>query len=661
MLERKNEVLVLSELNANLATGNTRQVFGKVPGTNVWENEGSGLQIGVSNRGLDPNRSWEMHSRQNGYDITADIFGYPEAYFTPPLDAVERIEVVRGASALQYGAQFGGLVNYVLKEAPINRKFTFTTEQTGGANGLFNSHNRAGGTIDKLSYNGYYQHRQADGWRDNSGFDANTGFGSVRYAATRRLSIGFELTKMAYLLQMAGGLTDELFNENSRASVRDRNWFYLNWLVPALKINYEINSSTQLSLDAFGLRGSRYSLFNSKPVALPNGELNVDNPDDPRTLFRDRFHNHGLEVRLLKQYRAFGGLNSLAAGFRYSNGKTIRQQGVGFPGREANFDWFVSEVDRNLHFRNINFAGFAENIFRITQKLSIIPGLRLDFINSSGTGRPIVGTQKRTRTIPMFGLGASYQVSEATNLYGNISQAYRATLFNDFWRPDPAIIIDQNLKDMKGYAFEFGWRGRHSNWLNFDVGGFYLKYGNRLGLLTRKDTQAATTSTWTNISDSRNIGLESFIEADVLRLARIPGDKGSLMFFASIAAIDTRYLGGSVLGNRVEFAPESIVRTGMTYSLSGFSATVQYSRVGDQFTDASNTLFTVDAVQGLVPAYQVWDFSGSYRLRKHYVLKGGANNLADARYFTRRGTSYPGPGLIPADGRSFYFSVGFNY
>src|SRR6185369_9713024 len=154
--------------------------------------------IGISTRGLDPNRSWEVNSRQNGYDITADIFGYPEAYFTPPLEAVERIEVVRGASSLQYGAQFGGIVNYLLREAPPNRRFAFKTEQTGGTNGLFNSHNWLGGTIGRITYNGYYQHRQANGWRDNSGFEANTEFAAIGYKASDRLRIKLEVTDMKY-------------------------------------------------------------------------------------------------------------------------------------------------------------------------------------------------------------------------------------------------------------------------------------------------------------------------------------------------------------------------------------------------------------------------------------------------------------------------------
>ena len=658
---KKNEVLVLDNINANLATGITRQVFAKVPGTNVWENEGSGLQVGVSNRGLDPNRSWEMQSRQNGYDIVADIFGYPEAYFTPPLEAVERIEIVRGASSLQYGAQFGGLVNYVLREAPSDRRFTFTTEQTGGANDLFNSHNRMGGTIGKLTYNGYYQHRQGNGWRDNAGFNANTGFGSIKYAVNDRLKIRFENTLMGYRLQMAGGLTDKVFQENPRTSLRQGNWFMLEWLVPSLKVEYTLDKSSRLSLDVFGLRGTRYSLFNSEPVAFPNGELNLDRPDNPRTIFIDRFHNHGLEARYLKKYQFLGGENALAVGFRYSNGKTIRQHGFGFPGAEPRFDLFVPDVFRNLHFRTVNLAAFVENIIRVTRKLSISPGFRFDHIDSTGRGAPIVGERKQTRTVPLFGLGVSYKLSLDTDLYVNISQAYRATLFNDHWRPESFVIVDPNLKDMTGYVCEFGWRGRHSNWLQADVGGFYLKYNDRLGLLRLQDEQGLITSHWTNVSDSRNKGLELFVEADLMRLAKIHDDRGSLSIFSSISKINAHYLKGPVHGNRVESAPGSIIRTGMTYQVFGLSTTLQYSHVGDQFSDASNTLFTVDGTQGYIPSYKLWDLSGGYTFAKRYVLRAGVSNLADAHYFNRRGTSYPGPGLIPADGRSFYAGIGLHY
>ena len=136
---KKNEVIQLNRLNADLSTNNTRQVFAKVPGMSIWENDGSGIQTSIATRGLSPNRSWEFNVRQNGADISSEVFGYPEAYFTPPTEALERIEVVRGAGALQYGPQFGGLLNYISKKQLGNKPLSLESSQTIGSFGLFNN------------------------------------------------------------------------------------------------------------------------------------------------------------------------------------------------------------------------------------------------------------------------------------------------------------------------------------------------------------------------------------------------------------------------------------------------------------------------------------------------------------------------------------------
>ena len=139
---KKNALIVLDNVHGNVVTNNMRQIVAKIPGIHIWESDGSGIQIGLAARGLSPNRSWEFNVRQNGYDIAADPFGYPEAYYNPQLQAVQRIEIVRGQGALQYGPQFGGLVNYILRNgSEIRKKFEFETQQTVGSNGLFNSYN----------------------------------------------------------------------------------------------------------------------------------------------------------------------------------------------------------------------------------------------------------------------------------------------------------------------------------------------------------------------------------------------------------------------------------------------------------------------------------------------------------------------------------------
>ena len=177
---KKSTLIVLDNVQGNVANNTMRQVLAKVPGIHIWESDPSGIQIGISARGLSPNRSWEFNVRQNGYDIAADPFGYPEAYYNPQLQAVQRIEIVRGQGSLQYGPQFGGLVNYILRNgSEINKPFEFETQQTIGSNALFNSYNAIGGKTGKVHYYSFFDHRNGNGWRDNSRFFTNAGFGTI--------------------------------------------------------------------------------------------------------------------------------------------------------------------------------------------------------------------------------------------------------------------------------------------------------------------------------------------------------------------------------------------------------------------------------------------------------------------------------------------------
>jgi Fe(3+) dicitrate transport protein len=136
---KKSEVIIPDKLVANLATNNARQVYSRVAGLNIWENDGAGLQLSVGGRGLDPNRTSNFNVRQNGYDISADALGYPESYYTPPIEAIDRIQIVRGAASLQYGTQFGGLLNFVMRKPVADKKIQLVARQTLGSYGFYNS------------------------------------------------------------------------------------------------------------------------------------------------------------------------------------------------------------------------------------------------------------------------------------------------------------------------------------------------------------------------------------------------------------------------------------------------------------------------------------------------------------------------------------------
>ena len=148
---KKSEVIMLDDVNGNTATNNSRQVFSKVAGLNIWESDGAGIQLGIGGRGLSPNRVSNFNTRQNGYDISADALGYPESYYTPPTEALERIEVVRGAASLQYGTQFGGFINFKFRPAPEKKAIEVRARQTLASFGFYNAFTSVAGTVKKIS------------------------------------------------------------------------------------------------------------------------------------------------------------------------------------------------------------------------------------------------------------------------------------------------------------------------------------------------------------------------------------------------------------------------------------------------------------------------------------------------------------------------------
>jgi Fe(3+) dicitrate transport protein len=150
---------------------------------------------------------------------------------------------------------------------------------------------------------------------------------------------------------------------------------------------------------------------------------------------------------------------------------------------------------------------------------------------------------------------------------------------------------------------------------------------------------------------------------------------GNLSLFASLAFINATYRDfkttsvtngqittGNLAGNLVENAPAQIHRFGATYAKKGFSITWQLSKVGETYADAANTkIANAAATTGLIPSYQVQDLSASFKFLKNYNIKAGVNNLTDEHYFTRRSGGYPGPGILPSDGRIFYISGGIKF
>ncbi|MES2617181.1 MAG: TonB-dependent receptor [Bacteroidota bacterium] len=669
---KKSEVILLSNTAGNTATNNARQIYNKIAGLNIWESDGAGMQLGIGGRGLNPNRVSNFNTRQNGYDISADALGYPESYYSPPTEALERIEVVRGAASLQYGTQFGGFINFKFKQPPPDKVFQIEARQTIASFGFYNAYTSIAGTKNKFSYFAFHQYKRGDGWRKNSEFNVHTAHASVSYKFTSKIKLTAEYTFMDYLTHQAGGLTDNQFKTNPRESYRSRNWFKVNWNLAALNLDYNISSNARLNFRMFGLYAQRDALGFL-------GFINRTDPMQERDLLQDKFRNTGAELRYVYRYKLHNQISTLLVGSRLYKGFTFRKQGYGSKGSDADFNYLnPGDLEHSDYkFPSGNTAVFAENIFKLSPRMTVTPGLRMEHISTQSIGyyneqytdlagniiykNKVEDNRNSKRNFLLAGLGISYKITPTIETYANFSQNYRSINFNDMRIVNPNSRVDNNLKDETGFSTDWGIRGNLKKNITFDISAFYLRYNNRIGAIFLVDSFTYQPYRYrTNISDSRNIGIESLVEVDAMGLLFKKKHKLGITVFGNFSFIDARYTDSkqaAFTNKKVEFVPKTILRTGISFSYQTFKLTYQFAHTGDQFTDASNTVYSANAVTGLIPAYTVMDLAISYQYKK-ISLATGINNLSNNMYFTRRADGYPGPGIIPSDGRSVYLTLG---
>ncbi|QVY65881.1 TonB-dependent receptor plug domain-containing protein [Polaribacter sp. Q13] len=669
---KKTEVVLVNQSAAALSTNNARQIFNQVAGLNIYQNDDAGLQLNIGGRGLDPNRTANFNTRQNGYDISADVLGYPESYYTPASEGLDEIQVIRGAASLQYGTQFGGLVNFVTKKPTKNQEIVF--RNTVGSNGLYTNFTSLSNTHGKFSYYAYVNYKKGDGFRPNSEFESTNVFAHLGYQINDKSKLSAEVTVLKYLAQQAGGLTDQMFNEDPLQSNRARNWFQVKWFLYSLKWEHAFSDKTNFSFNFFGLDASRDALgFRTNRVSQ------VDSGEE-RDLIKGTFKNFGFESRLVSKYTLFDKKSTFLIGTKFYKANNTNMQGPGSDGSDADFKMYLDEYpdyarQSDSKFPNLNVSLFGENIIYVNEKLSITPGFRLEYINTKrdeiikdivtdAAGNVInenLRDEEETneRTFALLGLGSSYKLNKSTEFYGNISQNYRSVTFSDISTANPAFEISPDISDENGFTIDAGFRGNYKNFFSYDANVFGLFYNDRINIYTRDDGKAERA----NIGDARILGVESLIDFNLKKLFT-NNSNYVLNYFINSSFITSEYTKSDingVEGNEVEFIPNINIKTGARFGYKDFLASLQYSYLSRQFSDATNaTGGSISGVTGEIPAYDILDFSASYKF-KFMKLETGVNNLLDNSYFTRRATGYPGPGIIPSSPRNYYVTLEFKF
>jgi Fe(3+) dicitrate transport protein len=141
------------------------EVLRRVPGVHVQDEDHFGLNLNIGVRGLTPRRSSRVLLLEDGMPIHLGPYSDPTAHYQPPIESVERIEVLTGSGQILYGPQtVGGVINYV--RTPLAPARGATVSLSAGSRGLLSGHLRAAERWgDAAAAAVEYTRRQGDGAR----------------------------------------------------------------------------------------------------------------------------------------------------------------------------------------------------------------------------------------------------------------------------------------------------------------------------------------------------------------------------------------------------------------------------------------------------------------------------------------------------------------
>jgi len=630
----KKTAVIDLDAQARIVGNNYRQALSQTPSLLLSEESSPLVSLGY--RGLNPHRAQFTQVLRDGIPIHADQFGYPEAYYTPPLDTVDRIEFLHGGAALQHGPQPGGALNYITHRPRTDKPFSLRTQHIVGSDDLYSTFSSADGTVGKLGYYLYFNHRKSDGFRsENSDYDLNNGAIKLLYTLENGGKIILNADTYEETHGEPGGLSIADFNSGSLKATRLKDAFSLDR--DSVSLTYEIEPTAGSFFTATAW-WTDYTRFSKRQTGGGFGTLatgvtnNIENQN---------FETLGLDAR----YRLNWGSDAqhtLSTGIQIYHVDSPRTDEVG-ASPSASSGLLARSSDREVLYMPV----FVENRFSFGN-FSITPGVRIETFSQDVKTRfinPARDTRSREEedTIVLGGLGMEYETSEKSAIYGNVSQSYRPVIFTESVPTGGGQVVPDDLAAGESIEYELGYRTRATDWLTLDASAFLLSFTNQIGTLG---------NTTANVGDSIHKGIDVSASSDLLGLISGSDSRGSLDWYVNGTLLDAEFTSGPSDGNTPQYAPDFIFRTGLNYNYQDkLKLTFGGTFLDDHFANDSN-----DALYA-VPAYMVWDLTAEYKIHENLRLIAGINNLFDESYYAR----VRNDGIDPANGRNYYIGVSLEF
>lgn len=689
-------VLNVDDLHLSLPVS-SNEAFRQVPGLHAVEEEGIGLRANIGIRGLDPDRSRTVLVLEDGIPIALGPYGEPELYYTPAMDRMQGVEVLKGSGQILFGPQtIGGVINYQTADTPAER--TGMVSLRGGMGGSFSGLLSYGNTSGNTGYNINYLHKQADqvgyaSYRLNDLHGKISLQSNVNSQLNLKWSIYDETSNATYVgltqpMYDLGGDDFVLIAPNDRLDIRR--------YALSLQHKYRFGENTRLTTTAYAYTTSRNwkrQDFTHNPNASgltgkmfgdasqPEGAIYLRNSTGNRNR---QFEVMGIEPRLQSSIPLMGKSGTLDAGLRLHYEQAFEQR-VNGTNADALSGALVSDEERS----GLAYSAYSQYKWTLTRSLALTAGLRFENLNynrkifrTAGKDTTIIAPSYVNTLIP--GIGFNYIIKENTTLFGGIHRGFSPPRIKDAISDTGE---DLQLEAEKSWNTEFGTRFQFDQ-LKAELTLFSMDFSNQVIPVSESSGGAGTG--FINGGRSVHRGIEAGISYSFDML--MP-EGFSLALSANTTLLDARFSGdrfevektdqitgqiiySNIKNNKTPYAPALMANSWITFETpAGIGLQIHFTLTGKQYTDVLNTdnvaefialsaanqefrytQATANGQIGLLDAYHPVHLAAWYKpLEKCYSFHLSIKNVFNERYIVSRRPQGIRLGL------PFFAQAGFSY
>lgn len=655
--------------NMQPVSGN--EIMRQSPGLNVVDEEGLGLRTNIGIRGLDPDRSRTVLMLEDGVPVALAPYGEPEMYYTPAIERMSGVEVLKGSGSILYGPQtIGGVINYQTIDPPQRPEGFFKT--TVGDKGYFTGMLGYGTSFGKTGIQINYLRKQADEFGATY-LRLNDLSSKIVFQITDQSSLGVklgvynEVSNSTYI-----GLTQPMYDKgnddftqlapNDRLNIRRYSL--------SLSHKYQVKKNLRIVTTAYGYTTARdwmrqdfaYSSFDDdgNPTPLPSNYSGVtwgDSTVDGGAIYmrnstgnRNRsFEVTGVEPRIQYDFKTGNVAHQFTGGVRFLYERAYEQR---INGSKA--DAISGTIAEDEIRTGYGYSAFVHDKLQLTRSFSFTAGIRLEYfdyerdirrgrfeINGTSSTRDtmVVSGSNAVGIIP--GAGFNLNINPQMNLFAGVHRGFAPPRVKD------AISSEGEAYELEAelsWNFEAGIRMEPLKWMQVELTGFHMDFENQV--IPVSESSGGTGSGLVNGGRTNHSGFEAGVNINTreIRQSKYYAElRAGMSYVKSVFAAD-RYIGGTDNGENIKdnftpYAPEwNANGTLSLHSPFGLTLIVSGNFVSDQFTDEINSVLpSNDGRTGLIESHYTFDSGLKYSVSKiNSIFSLSVKNITDERYIASR-------------------------